>query len=325
MQPVSEPPGTSQSIRIVARPNGVGIDRDVHILTDAIAAWHAPPTFSGHRSISPLRAIVDPHGKDDCIVFLERVKRRWLRRGRRFLLIPNQERYATRQLDLLRRVDHVLVKTLHAQEVFARHHPSVHLVGFTSVDRNLPDVTPDYGTFFHLAGGSALKGTATLLEVWARHPDWPTLTVLYHRDAPLPHVPDNVNVIRTYLPDGELRAIQNRMGIQICTSLSEGWGHAIVEGMSCGAVVVTTDGPPMNEIIRPDRGVLVPFARSEPRKLGTNFLADPDALDAAVHALIVRPESDKAELGRRARAWFEENDRAFRVRLRDVLEKVLGG
>lgn len=313
----------SASIRIVARTNGVGIDRDVRILADAMADWGARPTVSHHRAISPLRRLFDPAAPDDCVVFLERIKTRWLRRARRVVLIPNQERYPERQVGLLRRADHVLVKSRHAQEIFSRHHPSVRYVGFTSVDRRLDDVAPDYARFFHLAGGSSLKGTATLLEVWARHPEWPLLTVLYHRDDPLGDVPRNVRVMREYVSDAELQLLQNSSGVHLCPSRSEGWGHYIVEAMSCAAVVVTTDGPPMNEIVQPDRGVLVPCTRTEPRKLGINYYVDPAALEAAIAALLEQPDGEKARLGRAARAWFEANDRAFGERLAEELGAIL--
>lgn len=308
---------------MVARSNGVGIDRDVRILREAISGWREPPTFSRYRSISPLRRFFGTRRPDECILFLERVTARWLRQAGSYLLIPNQERYPVRLTPLLRKIDHVLCKSHHAVEIFSALHPSVHHVGFTSVDRLLPEEQPDYSRFFHLAGGSSLKGTETLLDVWARHPEWPLLTVVQHSGAVPARVTPNVELIREYLPDAELRRLQNSCGVHLCPSRSEGWGHYIVEAMSCRAVVVATDGPPMNEIVRPDRGVLVAYERSEPRKLGVNFYVAPAALEAAVSDLVARPAPEKRELGRAARSWFEANDRVFRDRLRRLLPSLL--
>lgn len=320
MQPV---PDIAGSVRIVARTNGVGIDRDVRILSDVIAEWGARPSISHHRAISPLRRFVDRTEPEDCIIFLERIRTRWLKRARHHVLIPNQERYAARLVGRLRHVDDVLVKTRHAQEIFARHHPSVRYIGFTSTDRRLPGATPDYGRFFHLGGGSSLKGTAALLEAWARHPEWPELTVLFHRGEPVADVPANVRLVRDYMSDAALRSLQNTCGIHLCPSLSEGWGHSIVEAMSCNAVVVTTDAPPMNELVQPDRGVLVRWHRSEPRKLGTNFYVDPSHLEETIARLVALPDADKAALGGNARAWFERNDREFTDRLLRTLSAIL--
>ncbi len=309
-------------LRIIARTNGVGIDRDVALLTEAFATFRDPPEFSRYRDISPLRRLAGRR-RPGCILFLERITARWLRQADRFLLIPNQERYPARLIGMLRHVDHILCKSEHARAIFARLHPSTHYIGFTSVDRQIAGVAPDYGRFLHLAGGSSLKGTEALVEVWSRHAEWPELTIVRHAKHPLGPLPPNVRLIERYLPDEELRLLQNTCGIHVCPSLSEGWGHYIVEGMSCRAVVVATDGPPMNELVGPERGVLVPYERTKPRKLGINYHVDRDALEKAIQRLIDQPVEEKAGIGAAARAWFEDNDRAFRHRLRSVVSAIM--
>lgn len=306
-------------VRIVARTNGFGVDRDVRIVADSLSVWRERPALSHYRSISPLRRFYGRRDVGETIVFMERVTARWLRCAGRYILIPNQERYARRLIPLLRHVDHVFCKSDHAREIFAALHPSVHFLGFTSVDRRLPDVGPDYGRFLHVAGGSSLKGTGLLLALWKRHPEWPVLTIVQRRpEGDRRSVPRNVEIIEGYLEDGELRQLQNRCGVHLCPSRSEGWGHYIVEAMSCGAVTVVTDAPPMNELVAADRGVPVPFHRSEPRKLGTSYFIDAGRLEATIEALIERSETEKSELGSTARQWFEKNDRAFHANLRSL-------
>ena len=309
--------------RIVARSNKVGVDRDIHILSAGLSEWGPAPVFSGYRSISPLRRFLGRRDPLETIVFLERVTARWLRHAGRYVLVPNQERYPRRLVPLLGSVDHVFCKSLHAREVFSAVHGSVHFLGFTSADRREEGAEPDYDRFLHLAGGSALKGTETLLALWARHPEWPALTLLFHRKGDIPSsVPANVHLIDRYLDDAELRSLQNRCGIHLCPSRSEGWGHYICEALSCAAVTVTTDGPPMNELVGPDRGVLVPWSRSAPRKLGIDFFVDTEALEAAIEELVAMPSTDKARMGRAGRDWFEENDARFRIRLRELWQEL---
>ena len=313
----------SERIRIVGRTNGVGIDRDVQLLADAFATWTGRPAFSRYRSLAPWRHWLRPSGaggggRDDTILFLERVTARWLRSAERFVLIPNQERYPTRLVPALRHVQHILCKSVHAVDIFSRHHPSVHFLGFTSVDRRLPGTSADYDRFFHLGGGSSAKGTSVLLELWARHPEWPVLTVVWHRREEIGTVAPNVELIRTYLHDAELRVLQNACGIHLCPSLSEGWGHYIVEAMSCGAVVVVTDGAPMNELVRPDRGILVPVQRTQPRKLGVDHFVDVTQLEQRIEQLIRAPREEKQRLGAAARSWYDLNHAAFPVRLQEL-------
>src|SRR5690606_23451228 len=114
-------------------------------------------------------------------------------------------------------------------------------------------------------------------------------------------VPANVKLLSRVVPADELRRLQNTCGVHLCPSLSEGWGHYIVEAMSCGAVVLTTDGPPMNELVQPDRGVVLPYDRSEPRHLGRNFHVNTRSVEKAVSRVLALSDAEKRALGERAR------------------------
>jgi hypothetical protein len=79
----------------------------------------------------------------------------------------------------------------------------------------------------------------------------------------------------------------------------------------------------MNELVTADRGVLVPWQRSEPRKLGTNYYVDPGWLEDAINSLIERSIQEKADLGRAARSWFDANDISFRSNLERLSQSLL--
>jgi glycosyltransferase involved in cell wall biosynthesis len=250
------------------------------------------------------------------VLHVERIHRRWLTAGGENWLIPNQERFPRRHLGRLGYIDRVLAKTRHAESIFndagAR---ACTYTGFTSQDRLDPNTGKDWLRFFHMAGGNTLKGTGDLLRLWARHPDWPELVLRQKpEDAPEP-LPDNVTLQGSYLDDAALRSLQNACGIHLCPSQSEGWGHHILEAMSTGGVVLTTDAPPMNEIVTPDTGVLVPVTGSEPRHLGKRYFIDVPALESTVEKLIDMSPDAKNGLGGAARERYLEIDRAFRQRL----------
>lgn len=308
-----------KNVLILGRKNGVGLDRDAGLLADALR-------IEGISAKSPnvggLRAFLSPGKKADAAFHLERVSPLWKRKAPLHFLIPNQERFPERHLSRLRFIDHVLCKSRHAAEIFSKVHPSVHFVAFTSEDRLLPGREPDYARFLHLAGRSTLKNTSRLLALWEEHPEWPVLNLVQHPSNAPETVPANVNLISRYLPDTELRELQNGCGIHLCPSLSEGWGHYIVEAMSCRAVTLVTDAPPMNELIGPNHGVLVPFQRSEPRHLGRNFDVDPVKLEAAIDDLIAMPATEKQRLGESARFRFEKNDRQFHQNLKRVFSAL---
>ncbi|RYD44864.1 MAG: glycosyltransferase [Verrucomicrobiaceae bacterium] len=306
---------------IIGRRNGVGLEQDAALLSRALTAagWtveaHAPRDW---------KVLLNPGKKADVIIHLERVFPVWKLKKAVHFLIPNQERYPVRQVGRLKKVDHILCKSRHAEEIFSRLHPSVHFTGFTSPDRVLGESSPDYGRFFHLAGKSTLKNTEVLLELWSRHPEWPPLTLVQHPSNAPATVPPNVELLSGYLDADELRALQNSRGIHLCPSLSEGWGHYIVEAMSCHAVTVTTDAPPMNELVQRDHGIVVPYHQDEPRHLGRNYKVDPALLEEAIIALIAAPAEEKRALGNAARKWFLRNDENFNRILPERVGKLVG-
>jgi glycosyltransferase involved in cell wall biosynthesis len=302
---------------ILGRSNGVGLDRDAALLGDALRSAGMRVSFPRPKSIADALA---PRYRADLAFHLERVAPWWWqRKARTHFLIPNQERFPQRLVGSLRRIDRVLCKSHHATEIFSRYHAQVEFTGFTSEDRLLAGVVPDYHKFFHLAGRSTLKNTALLLELWERHPEWPRLTVVQHPHNAPKRVSANVEMIREILDDERLRLLQNSHGIHLCPSLSEGWGHYLAEAMSTRALVLTTDAAPMNELVTAERGLLVKPSRREARHLGENFHIASEDLEGAIESLRAMPDARMQELAANGRVWFEQNHVEFRARLAAVL------
>lgn len=202
-------------------------------------------------------------------------------------------------------------------------------VGFTSPDRRLPGfVRQDGIRCLHLSGQSAVKGTEAVVEAWSRHPEWPELVVVRRAvryggepAPPLPPLP-NVRYETDYVPGERLRELQNACAVHVQPSQAEAYGHVIGEAMSCGAVVVTTDAPPMNELVTTDRGVLVEVARAEPMRLSTrNYVHVGDLERKLADVFALAPER-RAELGHRARLWYEEQDRRFEAAMRRLIDDL---
>lgn len=300
---------------IVARDNDYGLTRDAELLAAAIVDAGGQSAFRKRSS----RGLLDRLLRRRCahtLIHLERAFPSWFSAGARNWLMPNQERFPRRHLGRLRGIDRVLAKTRHAEAIFAALGVETVHLGFTSQDRLDPDMPKDWNAFFHLAGGSTLKGTEDILALWSDHPDWPELVLVQKAENAPRQVPPNVRLLSGYIADAELRALQNRCGVHLCPSRSEGWGHHIVEGLSTGAVVLTTDAPPMNELVDARFGVLVASSREEPRHLGTNYFVDRASLRHAIARLVAMPAEEKAALGAAARQRYLAIDAAFRERAR---------
>ncbi|GLQ88218.1 glycosyltransferase [Dyella flagellata] len=262
----------------------------------------------------------------DVNIFLEHVRPSYLKLARRNVLIPNPEWLSQRDLRWLHRFDAVFTKTQSATStLLGLGHPATY-IGFLSIDRHDPQAARE-PVFLHLAGASRMKGTERMLAVWRRHPEWPRLIV---QQSPATAVasegqaPQNLDHRVGYPRDiAEIAQLQNSCSYHLCLSEAEGWGHYIVEAMGCGAVVLTCDGQPMNELVRPDRGVLVQAQDVGAQNAARRYLFDETSLEAAVERVIAMPDAERSAMQQRARSWFLANNEGFKARLADALQPLL--
>lgn len=318
-------------IHVAARDNGAGLSRDLQILAGALNDAGFDVTVSAIGQGGPRRQLRHlqlraklalarwrggaAQGRFDVNIMLERAWRKYPLLARRSALVPNPEWFKPEYAPFFGAVDRVFAKTRHAVPIFEALGRRTDYIGFTSGDRMLTSV-PRETAFFHLAGRSGNKGTQPLVDLWRRHPEWPVLTVVQREKLPsqLPTAA-NLHYVTRYLPDAELRLLQNRHLFHLCPSETEGFGHHLVEATSVGAIVLATDAPPMNELIRPDRGVLVPYSHTGVQRLATTYFVDEAALETAVQRLLALDAGERKSLSDQARAWYERNDADFRRRL----------
>jgi hypothetical protein len=303
---------------LVARSNNYGLTRDAQILAEAIEASGGASAFAERRQRGLIERLMQ-RKRAKRVLHIERVFPRWFSAASENWLIPNQERFPRRHLARLARIDRVLAKTHHAEAIFAALKAPVTYLGFTSEDRFDAAVKKEWSRFFHLAGGSTLKGTEDVMALWEAHPEWPGLVLVQKKANAPARVPANVTLISGYVSDVELRKLQNECGVHLCPSRSEGWGHHILEAMSVASVVVVTDAPPMNEHVDDTCGALVAASRSEPRHLGTNYFVDRGALEHAISRLVAMPDAEKTKIGLAARDRYREIDHGFRQRAQAIL------
>jgi streptogramin lyase len=119
-----------------------------------------------------------------------------------------------------------------------------------------------------------------------------------------------------------LRTLQNESVFHLCLSLTEGWGHYIGEALGVGAVTMTVDARPMNELVGADRGMLIAYGGTGTQRLATTYHFDEAALEAAVERTIAMSDAECAQLGARGRAWFLDNKRGFAGRLAAALSAL---
>jgi hypothetical protein len=132
----------------------------------------------------------------------------------------------------------------------------------------------------------------------------------------------NLRIVREHLPDADVRRLQNSCAFHLCLSQTEGWGHYLVEAMSCAAVVLACDGAPMNQMIDASRGLPVRAVEGEAFHLARTWQFDEGALELAVERAIAMPAAEREALGASARRWYLDNEASFTPRLGAALDAL---
>lgn len=221
-------------------------------------------------------------------------------------------------MDHLDKIDLFLCRTHEVERIYRSLGKETYYLGFTSMDCRDRSIKKDYSSCLHAAGGSPLKGTGAVFDVWKGDLKMQPLTLVIHIKRYFLNQP-NVAYFSKKLPLGKYRRLQNRLGIHLCVSETEGFGHYLVEAMSAGAVVVTTDAPPMNEYIE-DKRCLVPYVKQVPSNLATCYLVDTDGLKEVVKNLASLSEGELREIGERNRAWYLTKREEFFNNLETLLQ-----
>jgi glycosyltransferase involved in cell wall biosynthesis len=259
---------------------------------------------------------------------VEQIHREQFRFSRTNIIVPNPE---LTDRDLFRKITKPLIvfgKSHRAVGLFRAIGLETHYTGFTSGDHFDRKYPKDYRRFLHVAGASNFKGTDVVVKAWSRHPEWPLLTVVrtlkdcYGNPRPSLTGMGNVEIIENWIPEEGLRELQNACGIHLCPSEMEGFGHYIMEGLSVGSVIVTTNAAPMNELVPDSFGYCAAAVKTGQSYMEDRWRVDPAAFEECIKQILDTPELDLARMGESGRKHYEKLDQSFRENFRQALERV---
>jgi GT2 family glycosyltransferase len=301
--------GRPLHVNLISDDNGVGLTQDVRLLRALLEP-------RGHRV-----AFVDSRAataRGDLNIFVQKLNPAHLDQAPASIGLFNLEWFQPAWEQHLPRFTQLWAKSLEAHAVFeARGLPSFY-TGFASRDLRDPAIAWQHKAL-HLAGASRQKNTAAVLQAWRdQHERLPPLVVVSRRRLA---AGPGVQVLAGRQPQQVIRRLMNECRFHVCPSEQEGWGHVLSEGLSCEALVITTDASPMNEHVRPEFGALVP-AVSTLRGLVLSHEVTPAAVARATQELAALDETELEARGRRARAHWEERQRAFTEEAEARLEAI---
>jgi len=129
------------------------------------------------------------------------------------------------------------------------------------------DIEKTYDKYVHIAGRSPYKNTHLVLKTYINNPHLPHITILCTNNTCTIGLTNdeilnitsnkykNITFINTFVDN--ITNYYKFYGIHVCPSSSEGWGHYLNEARAYSNVIITTNHPPMNEMIDNESGVLI--------------------------------------------------------------------
>jgi hypothetical protein len=157
------------------------------------------------------------------------------------ILFPNPEWFMDSWVKYIKELDLICCKTKHAVKIFSQYTDKIMFTSFTSENLDLKYIQKEK-SFFHSGGKSVNKGTDRLIEAWLGIKE---KLYLYHRNYKTKN--PNIELSNEYIQERDFQEIRNKILYHIYPTKYEGFGQNIWESLSCGAIIITTDSPPMNE------------------------------------------------------------------------------
>lgn len=325
-----------KKVSLVYWASGSGIARDIHILEEALkrcgfAVNHIRTRNRNSRAERIwlfLRQFPRLLRRRQLQIHVEQIHREQFRFARTNVIVPNPEFTDT---DLFRKIGDspiAFCKSHRALELFQAIGLRCHYTGFSSGNHYDPKYRKNFRLFLHVAGASNFKGTDVIVQAWSRHPEWPLLRIVrtlkdcYGHPRPSIRGSGNIEVTENWIPEDRLRELQNTCGIHLCPSEMEGFGHYIVEGLSVGSVIVTTNAAPMNELVNESCGFRVAAARTGKSFMEDKWRVDETAFETCIEHILSTPKSVLAAMGESARKEYDKLDQGFQTNFSDALNQV---
>jgi hypothetical protein len=290
----------------------------------------------------------------DINLFINNVNNfKFLKYGKRNWLLCNHEVFlhvdSDVQIKKMMKIDVVFCKTQAGVEWVKRckekygFRYKIHYINFTT-NFTKTWAQKNSNLAIHTAGQHHWKQTGTVLECWYDHKDLPpivitcfqsTLDRIYEKGWIRPEVYKaacedrikNVTLHTRPIPYNELVKLKNEAGVHVCVSMIEGFGHIINESRICGAVTITTNAPPMNELIGTDCGILVNYI--EPpisKRNGTVvYRVDPEDLYEAMKWYMNASDEQRNFLGYNGYQRFLSDRRDYFRRMKKIQKYILSG
>lgn len=239
------------------------------------------------------------------------------------ILIPNQEWFRISGVALLPQIDRVLCKSFLAQQIFKELGSRTFYTGFISDIQQSKNISaPSKNEFISRVGISALRGVEELVSAWGAHPEWPALNIVVHESREVHPCPANVRYVKEFSSADEYQKFSSEFKYQIFATETEGFGHAIYEGIASGAIVLLTNAPPMNEVVDENCVVFINAKYKGHKGLSPKFTVTREGLEVAVNKAMNLSNEERASMVLNSRKKLDAMQSTFLINIKQALEML---
>jgi hypothetical protein len=297
-------------INVYTKNNGVGLQADAELLR-SILTEHDVVIIDWERPLIRLA---------DVGIHLEHIRIELRKLAPYNISIPNPEWFEPNWMNRLSKVDAIYCKTHFTFDIFSKMHKNCVYCGWTSIDKYVESIEKKF-MFLHLAGKSKHKGSEVVLHTWRYDSELPLLYLQKIENIKGFYV-ELPNVVTQFKRVSDIRTIMNQSLFHLCPSKAEGFGHYINEALSTGAVVITTDAPPMNELVTPDCGFIVKANICGKHHLSNEYCVDKNVFKSVVRQAINTPIDTLLDMSIKARQLFLQRDKEFKVTINGLINHI---
>jgi hypothetical protein len=278
-----------------------------------------------------------PMVRADITLFCEVVMPPALSLSRENWLMPNCEWWDPRNDRFLNHFTKILCKTQDCYRIWtAKVGPQKCVyTSFEGRDIYKPEIEREL-RFLHVAGKSEHKNTEAVIKAWrsTQRVPFPHLTIISRAPAFQDELKTsnwpykNVTHIEQATDDVVIN-LMNNCQCHIMPSMYEGFGHALQEGIGCGALMFTTNAAPMNAFEGIYRPGLIPVQSTIKRSLADMSMVHGAQVNLVVNTFMNRwyMNRDAAKdsiksCSEEARAGFLRNREFFRATFMGLVNSV---
>ena len=299
-------------VHIFCEANGKGLEKDRNILKESLESLNCTvECFENNFQV--------PAPDADVNIFVQHINPNQIQSAKHNWFIPNPE-WCFDDIALLESMDLILCRTREVERIFKNLNLKTYFLSFTTKDRYFQNIKKQHQRYLHVAGSSEYKGTRAIIKAWEQQNRFPHLTILKMNIMPLNL--NNLKIINRYVSEERVIRLQNECFIHLCPSETEGFGHYIMESMSTGAVVLTTNAPPMNEFIEDER-CLIPYEQTSFQRLGILYYVGVSDIEKHISKFKQLPIDELLKIGKSNRERYLMITKAFNENLKNLIDQIL--